>query len=138
MQEAVDAGVKLDFNTYIYLTTLLKPEIPRFYKEMEQHARRHMDAALAAYVPDSEAIVQLFSSIQDSGDVALLERVIEVIKERQAKLDVPALEALITAFNNVGRKTHVAETFLALHKAYLIDTPTFDAFNKLHPELSAH
>lgn len=129
-QEAVDSGVKLDMQSFIYLSTLYKPQIKRDWEAFRVAVTAGVDQFMADFIPDSSAVVAFFKEVEDSADQALLDGIVSLIRERRPKLDVECLEALAAAHERVG--SNGKPVIDQLHKEYLIDTPTYDTYIRIH------
>lgn len=129
-KEAVQNGIKLDMHSYIYLSTLFKPTIPALLDEVHAEAAKKVEEWRLSYVPDTEAMTQAFEGVKDASHADYLEEIINIILSRNAKLDVVSLNAMFSAFAAIGEPEKAEAAFDALHKKYLIDTPTYDAFRK--------
>ena len=134
--EAEANGVELDMQSYILLSTLFKPEMAAGYEAMAADLDAKLQEFANTFVPDSEFLTASFETIKSAKDTEMLHDTINFIFARHAKLDVASLDAMFNAFNAANEGPKAIETFHKLHKAYLIDTPTFDTFLKLRPSLS--
>lgn len=128
-QEAVDAGIELDMQSFIYLSTLYKTQIQQDWESLRQHSEDQVAEFAATFVPDASALVAFLKEVHGSADQAILDTVVRIIRERKPKLDVETLQALELAHGKVG--ANGSAIISQLHKEYLIDTPTFDTFARL-------
>ena len=129
-KEAVDSGIKLDMQSYIYLSTLWKPEIPKVWEALRQKVTADVEKWREEYVPEPDAIVQSLKDVRGPADVQLLHQVIDFVRQRKIKLNLDALQAIKQAHITAGEASNADSTIGSLHKEYLVDTPTFDIFSK--------
>jgi hypothetical protein len=134
-EEAQANGVELDFHSYILLSTLFKPELRSAWDALGKHAASQIHEFVQTFVPETDILSELFGTIKSGKDSEALVDILNFITERRAKLDVTSLEAMFNAFASADMADKAPAAFHTLHKDYLIDTATFDAFLGLHPNL---
>jgi hypothetical protein len=133
-EEAVSAGIQLDMQSYIYLSTLVKPQMMARFNQVATNAGENVKQFFDAYVPDPEHITALFNGLESNSEesVTHLKEIIQMIKDRQAKLDINAIQALFAAHQKASLPESAAFSLIEeLHHDFLIDTPTYDTYTKL-------
>lgn len=128
-QEAVDSGIELDMQSYIYLSTLFKPHLAACWEQAGQMAQDALDEYRQTFVPDAGTITAFLKEVKGASDAEVVQEVLKVIRNRKPKLDVEAVQALDEAHHKIG--SNAKPIIDQLHKDFIIDTPTYDTFMRI-------
>lgn len=128
-QEAVDAGIELDHQSFIYLSTLYKTQLPLDWAALQQYSEEQFKLWQQTAVPDASSLTTWFKTVKGPEDQETIDGLMDAIRTRKPKLDVETLLALEAAQSVVGGNGQAIIN--QLHQEYLIDTPTFDTFNRM-------
>jgi hypothetical protein len=133
-EEAQEAGIQLDVQSWVYLSALLKPALPKAWEAVAAHVEAGVSKFFQEYVPDSNAIAQALKDVHGPEDQDVLAEIVSLVRKRSAKLDFDAVTALRAAYN-LAAPSQGPSVIEQLHKEYLIDTPTYDNYSRLSASL---
>ena len=149
--EATLEGVELDMHSYIYLSTLYKRELPKYYEGLQNLAKTQIQAFYDTWTPLASEIATYMRAVTPSDASATsnvaatmvnaesspfidlsFQAMLDRIRRRKSKLDVDALTAIAEAHTRLGLDYN--PYINSLHNDYILDTPTYDTFRRLHPQ----